>query len=145
MKNQDHQERGCECQEKSLRNCASLFGRLCTNFTFQALWIQKTQLACHKQANIHWSYFQRLDQPQRGGGGGTRYPFLLLFHIEDNKGGTRYPFLLLFHIEDNAYFKFGNIVRINDYVSKSSRVWSARFWFLDDEKDLSLSACSRSS
>ena len=24
MKNQDHQERGCECQEKSLPNCASL-------------------------------------------------------------------------------------------------------------------------
>ena len=44
------------------------------------------QLACHKQANIHWSCFQRLDHPQ---------------------GSTRYPFLLLFHIENNVQFKFG--------------------------------------
>ena len=47
---------------------------------------KKAKLACHKQANIHRSCFQRLDRPQ---------------------GNTHYPIFLLFHIEDNVHFKFG--------------------------------------
>ena len=39
-------------------------------------------------SHIHWNYFRRLDHPQ---------------------GSTRYPFLLLCHIEDNVYFKFGRV------------------------------------
>ena len=47
---------------------------------------KKVQLACHKLANVHWSCLRGLNHPQ---------------------GSSRYPFLLLFYIEDNVQFKFG--------------------------------------
>ena len=90
LKNQDHQERGCECQEKSLPNCASLLED-CALIAHFKLYGDKRHIF-HVTSKLIF----------------IRVTSGILITIR----GTRYPFLFLFHIEDNVYFKGGRVIAL---------------------------------
>ena len=86
LKNQDHQERGCECQEKSLSSCASLLEDCALIVHFN--------LYGDKRHNLHVTSKPIFI-------GATSKGLITL-------GGVLViPSCFFFYIEDNVHFKLG--------------------------------------